>query len=150
MQLRSALQSVEPSIVDEQEKRVAILESRGRGSLLDGLPAPRNAQHTETIVATKIGMLHGTSSVPGVRGEQRFDGNKVQAPECLLADLDLLHELEIGRFQQATDCRHGPLHNERVAGMQFQPPVGRHPFTLADDADNGYILPLSPVELIEG
>lgn len=26
----------------------------------------------------------------------------------------------------------------------------RHPFTLADDADNGYILPLSPVELVEG
>ena len=62
-------------------------ESRGRGSLLDGLPVPRNAQHTETMVATKIGLLHGTSSVPGVRGEQRFDGNKVQAPECLLADL---------------------------------------------------------------
>src|ERR1700686_459367 len=68
----------------------------------------------------------------------------------LLADLDLLHELEIGRFQQAADRRHGPLHNERVAGMQFQPPVGRHPFTLADDADNGYILPLSPVEFVEG
>jgi hypothetical protein len=67
--------------------------------------------------------------IPGVRGEQRFDRNKFQAPECLLADLDLLHELEIGRFQQAADHRHGPLHNERVAGMQFQPPVGRHPFS---------------------
>jgi DNA-binding GntR family transcriptional regulator len=92
------------------------------------LPVPRNAQHTETIVATKIGLLHGTSSVPGVRGEQRFDGNKVQAPECLLADLDLLHELKIGRFQQAADRQHGALHDERVAGMQFQPPVGRHPY----------------------
>jgi len=33
---------------------------------------------------------------------------------------DLLHELKIGRFQQAADRRHGALHNERVAGMQFQ------------------------------
>ena len=134
----------------EQEKRVAILESRGRGSLLDGLPVPRNAQHTETIVATKIGLLHGASGVPGVRGEQRFDGNQVQAVEALLADLDFLQKLEIGRFQQAADRRHGPLNDERVAGMQFHPPVGRHPFTLADDADNGDILPLCPVELVEG
>jgi hypothetical protein len=82
--------------VAEQEQRVAILESRSRGSFLDGLSVPRNPPHTETIVAAKIGLLHGTSSVPGIRGEQRFDGNEVQAPECLLTDLDLLHELEIG------------------------------------------------------
>ena len=35
-------------------------------------------------------------------------------------------------------------------GCNFSHPLGGIRFTLADDADNGYILPLSPVELVEG
>ena len=134
----------------EQEKGVAILESRGRWPLMNGLPVPRNAKHTETIVATEIGLLHGAPGISGIRGEQSFDGNKVQAPECLLTDFYLLHELETRGFQEAAYRGHRPLHDERVPGMQFHPPVGRHPFALADDTDNGYILALGPIELVEG
>jgi hypothetical protein len=87
--------------VAEQEKGVAILEPRGRWQLLNCLPVPRNAKHTEPIVAAKIGLLHGAPGILGVWGEQSFDSNKVQAPECLLTDLDLLHESEIRGFQEA-------------------------------------------------
>jgi hypothetical protein len=33
--------------------------------------------------------------------------------------------------------------------MQFHPAIGRHPFALADNANNGYILPFGSIELVE-
>src|SRR5262249_55160597 len=78
-----------------------------------------------------------------------LNSNKVQAPECLVPDLDLLHELEIRGFQKATYCWHGALHDQRVTRMQLHPAVRRHSFSLADDADDGDILALGPVELVK-
>src|SRR6516165_6723583 len=109
----------------EQEQGVAILQSRSGGSFLNGLPVPRNTKHAETIVATEIGLLHGATRIPRVWGEQCFDGNQVQTAERFLTDLDFLHELEIGEFQEAAYRGHGALHDQCVTRMQFHPAIGR-------------------------
>src|ERR1700732_5588416 len=94
----------------EQEEGVSVLESRGRRPFLNRLPVPRNAKYSKTIVAAEIGLLHSAAGVPGVRGEQRFDSNQVEAPECLLTDLYLLHECEVSCLEEIPDRRHRPLH----------------------------------------